>query len=258
MTLESLPKPVLFAHRGAKAHAPENTLSSFRLAVEHGADAIELDVKLTADGEVVVLHDTTLDRTTNGHGLLKDHSFAQVRALDAGSWFSADFAGEPVPTLAEVFEAVGQQLFINIELTNYTTPRDALVEKVVDLVRQYHMEESVLFSSFLSLNILKVRRWMPDVPAGLLADVGWAGFLARSPFGRRIAPAILHPYVADTTTELITAQHRLGRRVHVWTVNDPEDMRRLYRDGVDGIFTDDPRLARQILTEQDGAAAAAG
>src|SRR5512132_864966 len=120
--LESLPQPVLFAHRGASAHAPENTLAAFELALAHQADAIELDVKLTADGHVVVIHDPTVDRTTGSQGRVKDLSLAQIRALEAGSFFSEKYRGEKIPTLEEVFESLGKRIFINVELTNYNTP----------------------------------------------------------------------------------------------------------------------------------------
>src|SRR5512139_1857475 len=124
MVLESLSQPIIFAHRGASAHAPENTLAAFELALAQQADAIELDVKLSADGRVIVIHDSTVDRTTDGHGKVKDMSLADLKALDAGSFFSSEFAGEKIPTLDEVFEAVGRRTFINIELKNHRTRGD--------------------------------------------------------------------------------------------------------------------------------------
>ena len=138
MTLDSLPQPVIFAHRGASAHAPENTLAAFELALAQQADALELDVKLSADGHVVVIHDATVDRTTNGHGRVRDLSLADLKKLDAGSFFSQAFAGENIPTLDEVFESFGKRTFINVELTNYSTPGDALVESVCMLVKKHH------------------------------------------------------------------------------------------------------------------------
>jgi glycerophosphoryl diester phosphodiesterase len=247
MTLENLPAPILFAHRGSKAHAPENTLASFRLAVEQRADAIELDVKLTRDGYVVVLHDQTVDRTTNGHANLSDLTLEEVKRLDAGSFFGAQYAGEQIPTLDEVFVTVGKQVFINVELTNYATPRDRLVEKVAQIIRRHGQVDNVLFSSFLSLNLLSARRLLPDVPVGYLANEGLGGAVARSTNGQRIAPHIIHPYVNDATDDFVRKQHAIGRRVHVWTVNDPKDMQRLFNLGIEGIFTDDPLLARSVL-----------
>ena len=247
--LTSLPQPIIFAHRGASAHAPENTVAAFELALAQKADAIELDVKLSADGRAVVIHDSTLDRTTGSHGRVKDASFEKLRALDAGSFFAEKYRGEKIPSLEEVFEAVGNRTFINVELTNYTTPRDSLVETVCMLVKQFGLEKRVMFSSFFASNLSKARAHLPDVPRGLLAFDGWLGAWARSfgfNFGKYQA---LHPYLKDVTPEQIQRVHRLNRRLHVWTVNAAQDMRRLFHWGVDAIFTDDPQLAVQIRSE---------
>jgi glycerophosphoryl diester phosphodiesterase len=246
MSLQSLPQPVVFAHRGACAHAPENTLAAFELALAQGADAIELDVKLSADGHVVVIHDTTVDRTTNGKGRVKDLSLAELKALDAGRSFSEKYKSEPIPTLDEVFEAVGKRTFINVELTNYTTRRDSLVETVCMLVNKHNLQKRILFSSFLASNLSQARSYLPDVPRGLLALNGLLGVWARSfgfVFGKYDA---LHPNLKDMTQQQAVRVHRLQRRVHVWTVNQEADMRRLFNWGVDGIFTDDPQLAVSV------------
>ena len=247
--LTSLPQPIIFAHRGASAHAPENTLPAFELAVTQSADAIELDVKLSADGQVVVVHDATVDRTTGSHGRVKDLSLAQLKSLDAGSFFSEQYRGTKIPTLEEVFEMVGKRTFINVELTNYTTPRDQLVEGVCTLVKKFGLQERVMFSSFFASNLSKARAYLPEVPRGLLALNGLLGAWARSfgfAFGRYDA---LHPYLEDVTPQQVQRVHRLKRRVHVWTVNAAEDMRRLFQWHVDAIFTDDPPLAVQIRGE---------
>jgi glycerophosphoryl diester phosphodiesterase len=244
-----LASPILFAHRGASAHAPENTLAAFQLAAEHFADAIELDAKLSSDGVVVVMHDATVKRTTGGDGRVSHKTLAQLKAYDAGSWFSAQYAGERIPTLDEVFEHMGRRLLINVELTNYTSPNDALVDGVVELVRKHQLEEWVIFSSFHPVNLLKARRLLPEVPVAVLALEGKAGALSRSRVGRWISPHFIHPYVSDVNHDWLEKQHAYGRKVNVWTVNNPDQMRSLFRWGVDGIFTDDPRLARTILEE---------
>lgn len=247
--LTSLPQPIIFAHRGASAHAPENTLAAFELALAQNADAIELDVKLSADGQVMVIHDTTVNRTTGSHGRVTDLSLAQLKSLDAGSFFSSQYSGEKIPTLQEVFEAVGQRIFINVELTNYNTPRDRLVETVCALVKDLGLQKHVMFSSFFASNLSKARAYLPDVPRGLLAFSGLLGAWARSfgfAFGRYQA---LHPNIQDVTPQQIQRVHRLQRRIHVWTVNAPQDMRRLFQWGVDAVFTDDPQLAVQVRGE---------
>ena len=247
--LESLHRPAIFAHRGASTRAPENTLAAFEMAVAENADGIELDVKLSADGHVVVIHDMTVDRTTGTHGRVKDLSLADLRALDAGSFFSEKFRSEKIPTLEEVFEALGKRTFINVELTNYNSPGDHLVESVCMLVKKFGLQERVIFSSFFALNLSKARAYLPEVSRGLLAFSGLLGVWARSfgfAFGKYQA---LHPNLKDTTHQQVQRVHRLSRRVHVWTVNAAEDIRRLFNWGVDGIFTDDPQLAVQVREE---------
>ena len=244
--LETLPRPTIFAHRGASAHAPENTLAAFELALAQGADGIELDAKLSADGHVVIIHDATVDRTTDRQGRVKDMSLAELRSLDAGGFFAEQYRGEKVPTLEEVFEALGKRMFVNVELTNYNTPGDYLVESVCTLVKKCGLQKQVLFSSFFASNLSKARGLLPEVPRGLLAFNGLLGAWARSfgfAFGRYQA---LHPNLKDVTPQQVQRVHRLKRRVHVWTVNTAEDMRRLFNWDVDAIFTDDPQLAVQV------------
>jgi glycerophosphoryl diester phosphodiesterase len=247
--LTSLHQPVIFAHRGASVHAPENTLAAFDLAFAHGADAIELDVKLSADGHVVVIHDLTVNRTTGGRGRVRDLKLVELRALDAGSFFSPNFHSEKIPMLEEVFETVGKNLFINVELTNYSTPRDHLVESVCMLVKKFNIQKNILFSSFFASNLSKARSYLPEVPCGLLAAGGLPGAWARS-FGFAFGDyAALHPNLRDVTPQQVARTHRLNRRLHVWTVNAEADLRRLMEWRVDGVFTDDPRLAVRVRGE---------
>lgn len=246
---ESSPHPFIFAHRGASAHAPENTLAAFELAIQQNADGIELDVKLSADGQVVVIHDSTLDRTTGARGRVKDLSLADLRSLDAGSYFAPDFKAEQIPTLEQVFDALGKRALINVELTNYDTPRDHLVESVCMLVKKFSLQKRVMFSSFFATNLSKAGGYLPEVPRGLLARPWILGAWARSfgyAFGKYQA---LHPNLKDVTPEQVQRVHRLNGRVHAYTVNRAEDMRRLFGWGVDAIFTDDPHLAVRVRGE---------
>jgi len=238
---------MVFAHRGACLFAPENTLVSFETALNHGAPAIEFDVKLSADGEVIILHDQTLDRTTSGQGDVRKYTLADLKKLDAGSKFNPSFRGERIPTLKEVFDSFGSRLLMNIELTNYATPNDPLVYEVAKLVKQYQMEESVLFSSFLPKNLILARKLCPEIPNGLLTLEGIKGAFFRIPGIFWIPREALHPYHADVSPQLIKNEHSYGRRVHTWTVNAEEDLRRLFAMGVDAVFTDDPRLALDVL-----------
>lgn len=236
----------VFAHRGASAHAPENTLASFALAIEHNADAIEFDVKLTSDGHVIVIHDPTLDRTTGTSGRVSRTPLNEIKARDAGSWFSERYRGEKIPTLDEVLASFGKKILMNIELTNYDTPFDQLVPKVIDLVKKHNLQEWTLFSSFFPHNLMRASSLLSEVPRGQLSLAGSAGTLQRL-WGRMISAQAEHPYFSDATESFVADAHKRTRRVHVWTVNDPAEMKRLHSIGADGIFTDDPKLALETL-----------
>ncbi|HNT23445.1 MAG TPA: glycerophosphodiester phosphodiesterase family protein [Anaerolineales bacterium] len=248
MAFESLPRPTIFAHRGASAYAPENTLAAFRLAVEQKADAIELDTKLTADGHVIVIHDQTLERTTNGQGIVIQTPLAALRELEAGSHFDAAFKGEKLPTLDEVFETVGRKIFINIEIANYASMTDKLPEKVTELVKKFGLTQSVMFSSFNPLALRRAHRQLPEIPLGLLTVAGKSGTWARGWLGKLLVPyQALHPEKGDATPALIQGAHKQGKRVNVYTVNLRSDLEHLFTIGIDGVFTDDPPLAQQAL-----------
>jgi len=248
--LNMVSKPVIFAHRGASTYAPENTLAAFDLAYRQGAEAIELDAKLSADEQVVVIHDQTVDRTTQGSGRVKEMCLVQLKELDAGSHFDVSFKGEPIPTLDEVFAAFGHLLFINVELTNYTSLLDPLPYKVAELVKRHKLSQRVMFSSFNPIALLRIHRRLPEIPIGLLALPGKSGAWARSWPGRIVPYQALHPAVLDVTPELVEGCHQRGRQVFVWTVNQIEEMRSLLGMKVDGIFTDDPVLANKIFASE--------
>ena len=245
---DQLPQPTIFAHRGSSAYAPENTLAAFELAVHQGAHAIELDAKLSSDGHVVVIHDATVDRTTDGSGKVAEHSLTSLKALDAGCKYDDAFCGEKIPTLYDVFESVGGQIFVNVELTNYTSPRDQLPEKVAQIVASHKMEDRVLFSSFNPIALRRIRKILPDCPIGLLAFPGIAGSWARSSLGRWVPYNALHPETRDTNQNIIDHMQSRGYRVHTYTVNHPESMEKLFEWGINGIFTDDPPLALRVLS----------
>lgn len=253
MFFPNLPKPAIIAHRGASAYAPENTLAAFTQALRQGADAIELDVKLSADKRVVVMHDSTVDRTTPMKGRVRDFVIADLRRMDAGSHFDIAFKGEPVPTLEEVLKAVGLITILNIELTNYATPFDELPARVAELVRQYKLTQRVFFSSFNVIALRRIQSSLPEVPVGLLTFPGWKGALMRSLPRSIIDYQSLHPERRDATMGLIERAQKQGRKVFVYTVNDEQDIERLFEYGVDGIFTDDPLLAKNVLVRTQSA-----
>jgi glycerophosphoryl diester phosphodiesterase len=238
----------VIAHRGASRVAPENTLAAFRLAANAGADAVELDARLSADGAVVVHHDVTLDRTTNGTGDLSQLDAHDLKSLDAGAKFGARFAGEQIPILDEVFEAVGRDVLINVELKNYERVFDPLAEYVVRIVRHHGLERRVLLSSFNPVSLRAASRLAPEIPRGLLL---WQGQKTWTQAAFRTIAVFdtCHPQDQMTDRDTIAAEHAHGRRVHVWTVNDGDRMRELLLLGVDGLITDALDVARQAVQD---------
>jgi glycerophosphoryl diester phosphodiesterase len=233
------------AHRGASAVAPENTLAAFEKAAEVGADGIELDVRLCADGVPVVIHDATVDGTTDGSGRVAEMTLTQLRQLDAGAWFDPAFAGEPLPTLAETLATVGGRLLLNIELKGEGVLDRGLARAVVDLVKQHELTERVLLSSFNPLILRRVQRIAPQIPTGLLYTS------ARLPRPASLASprpyTALHPHVSVVSADHLKWIRRHTYRIHVWTVDDISEMRRLIGWGVDGIITNAPGLLHDLL-----------
>jgi glycerophosphoryl diester phosphodiesterase len=188
-----------------------------------------------------------VDRTTGGTGKVMEMSMSELKNLDAGSFFGSQFSGTKIPTLDEVFEAVGQQIIVNVELTNYKSKIDGLVEKVAEVVKRHQMERRVLFSSFLPINLVKSQALLPETPTALLCLPGIMGIVSRSAFSRHFSPEIIHPYFSDVSAKYVEREHSKGRRVHIWTVNSKADIVRMEKFGVDGIFTDNPLETRKLL-----------
>ena len=222
----------LYAHRGASAQAPENTLAAFRCAVEAGADGVELDVHLAADGTPVVIHDETLERTTDGGGPVAGCTVEELQLLDAGTWFDPHFAGETVPTLMEAMSLLAGRLRINVEIKEAQAGL-----AVLDLLRQFPQAD-VVVSSFNYGVLTRLRREAQQLPLAVLQDQGnWRLGLARAEALRACA---YHPHVALVCRPLLAACRRLQLPVLPWTVDDPSVVRSLVRMGVAGLFTNDP------------------
>ncbi|MEA3325947.1 MAG: glycerophosphodiester phosphodiesterase family protein [Chloroflexota bacterium] len=228
--------PRIFAHRGASTDAPENTMAAFQLALDQNADGIELDAMLSGDGCVVVIHDDTVDRTTNGSGRVREMTLEQIKSLDAGR-------GERIPTLEEVLECFGGKFLINIELKNYASIFDALPIKVAKLINNFGLVDSVIISSFNPINFRRVRRLLPDITIGLLTQPNQAKFW----IWRMFRYDALHPHYSDVDETLVETLHAQGRQVNVWTADDAEEVLRLAALHVDGIITNFPQRAREIL-----------
>ncbi len=239
--------PLVIAHRGASAVAPENTLPGFARAVDLGADAVELDAKLTLDGQVVAFHDRTLVRTTGAEGSIGSWPLTELRTLDAGAWKSEAFRGVRIPTLSEVFETLDYRLLVNVELSDYWGAMVPLVEQVVRIVGEHRMTDRVLLSSFDSGALAAAQRMAPEIARGHL--FGPTPLAYRDLLRPKVPVMALHPHESRVRPNRIAAAHRSHRRVHVYTVLDEARMRTLWSWGVDGLITDLPDLARRTRDE---------
>jgi glycerophosphoryl diester phosphodiesterase len=251
-TLFDADRPLNMAHRGASYDAPENTLPAFRLAAEMGADGIELDAQLSKDGEVVIIHDFHLDTTTNGRGPVKAKTLADLKILDAGSHFDEAFAGAEIPTLAELFTAMGPVLLYNIELKTMSLRNEGLEAEVIRLIEDYNLQDRAMVSSFNPLALMRAYRLNPNIKRGLLWSPKLPVYLRWQLFRWAARPDMFHPHWEATTPALVKKEHDRGLQVNVWTCNDPDPMRRLIRMGVDAVMTDRPDLLKQAINDVKG------
>lgn len=231
--------PFIWAHRGASVLAPENTLAAFRAAENAGADGIELDVHLSRDGVAVVLHDETLERTSNGHGRVVRWSVAELGQFDAGGWFASAFSGERIPTLEQVLDWAGERLRLNIEIKTA-----AAGSAVLRLLRDFP-DSRVLISSFDHRLLAGLRRQSAALSLGFLGDSRfWRGGVRRAVAA---GAESFHPRADLVSRQLLLACRRAGLAVYPWTVDAPADVRRFMLLGVDGFFTNDPRGVIMLL-----------
>jgi len=239
--------PVLqiIAHRGASGSAPENTLAAVELALEHGADRVEVDLRRTADGALVLLHDPTPRRTTDvgperAGDPVDSFSLAALRRLDAGSWFDVRFAGQRVPVLGELLELVRGRAGVHLELKD--PARHPGVERQV--VAALGRDDDVLVQSFDHASMRRLHALAPDVPVALLVEERPDADLLRAAAG---FAAEVNPALAAVDADVVTTLREHGLRTSVWTVDAADDLRRVAALGVDGIITDEPALARALL-----------
>jgi len=226
------------AHRGASSERPENTLAAFRRALELGAEGIECDLRLCADGHVVVMHDPRLERTTNGRGLVRATSLADVRRLDAGAWYGRDFTGEPVPTLEETLELVLPRAMLNLELKCEGEDARMLALATVAAVSQRRALDRVVFSSFDFATLLRVREASPHAHIGVLWNERRFGEAWER--AREVGAIAVHPRAETVGEPVIAAAHERGLLLYTWTVNSRERIVELVRGGVDGVISDYP------------------
>lgn len=241
-------RPLIIAHRGASSLAPENTLAAVQKALDLKVDVVEIDVHRSSDGELVVLHDATLDRTTTGSGPVKQYSLEEVKSFDAGSWFSPSFVEERIPTLREVLEKTKDQATLLIELKGERTE-----VRTVELVKELGMTDQVIIQSFDFLQIQKAKQKAPEIPTV---------FLVKEPKHKEdpAQAALWMCNIADyvgasgiavrhnlLTPELLELARERSLAVFVWTVDQQKDMKKFIKLGVQGIITNKPQDLKKLL-----------
>jgi len=239
-------QPFVIAHAACKGHAPENTLAGIRAALDLGADGIEIDVHCTADGVPILLHDVTVDRTTDGQGEVTKMTLAQVKALDAGArQFEGRFAGERVPTLAEVLDLTRGRALLVLEVKQLY-----IEQQVLRVVRDLGAVNDCVVHSFIPHVVARFRVVEPSMPAALLTNAtdvtDWAPLFAFALSLNAQGVSVFYPRV---DASVVRQAHLRKLAFFVWTVDEVEDMRRMYDYGVDAITTDYPDRVRAVLGE---------
>ncbi len=243
-------KTLIFAHRGSAGTHPENTLEAFQAALEANADGIELDVQLTKDLIPVVIHDETVDRTTNGTGWVKDLTLKEIQALDAGSWFHPTFSTARIPTLEEVLHWISPtSLLVNIELKNGVIRYPGIEKIVLDLVIELHLTDRVIVSSFNHYSLVEVRRLNADIETAILF---MEGLYEPWNYAKSIGANALHCFLPVAVPELLSGAYQAGTPVRPFTVNDDQHIQALIKGGCSAIITDWPEKAvaiRKAMTD---------
>lgn len=236
-----------FGHRGFSGKYPENTMLSFEKCVEAGADGIELDVHLTKDGHVVIIHDELLDRTTDHQGLVMDYTLSELKTMDASAGFSHVYGKNEIPTLDEYLDYIrDKKIITNIELKTGIITYPGIEKKTLERIDRYHLRDRIIISSFNHYSVLRMKELAPDMKYGLLEEsriVGMADYAAR------LGVDYLHPlfYTIDGPYLQEAAHNGLG--INAWTVNSEDDIRKMVKIGIHGIIGNNPDICRRILAE---------
>ncbi|WP_150265519.1 glycerophosphodiester phosphodiesterase [Paenibacillus tepidiphilus] len=234
-----------FAHRGASAVCPENTMAAFRKSLELGATGIETDVQMTRDGRLVLIHDEEVSRTTSGSGFIKDLTLSELQLLDSGSWFAPEFQGERLPLLEDLLELLqNRDTILNIELKNGVFLYPGMEEKVIALVRAYGLTERVVISSFNHYSLAYCKSLAPEIRTGVLYG---EGLYRPWDYAATVHADALHAFHFAVLPEFVAEAAEHGVVYHPFTVNDPKRMTELIDAGVAGIITDHPDMLAGLL-----------
>ncbi len=248
-------QPEIIAHRGASADAPENTIAAFRKAVELGADYIEIDLRQSKDGELIVIHDGSVDRTTNGNGDVDELTFSELRKFDAGSWFDKKLNSEKIPSLQEVISLLGDSVQIIIEFKESNDSHPGFEEKVISLIKKNNLEQQTILKSFDPNVLERLRKRAPEIPLcyvyalrlpwlGLIIDTGIS-------FGSTFDFDVeyLQPHRFFLSESFVKKAQSKGYKVIAWGVNSESAIREAIEFGVDGIETDHVERVRRLVEE---------
>ena len=243
---------LVIGHRGAMGYAPENTLISFEEAVRRGADLVELDVQLSADGEVVVMHDTSVGRTTNGEGLIRDLPWKKIKTLDAGAWCGPGYVDQFVPSLRDVIHKFRNRkttrsapLGFIVEMKTVKGSGGSLADAVVAVLQEEKFTERVFVISFDTVALQEVRQADKYIPLGLLYSDGTEE--SRLTQAKQITAQALFPRKTCVTAKGVLAAHKVDLMVATWTANTKNEMKRLIACGVDAITTNFPDRLRALM-----------
>lgn len=240
-------KPLIIAHRGASAYAPENTLSSIRKAVQMGTDGIELDVRLSKDGNVVVIHDRSVNRTSNGNGRVEDLTLEQLKNLDFGSWFSSEFKNERIATLEEVFSYLKDwNGLINVEIKSEWLQFTAIEKKVAELILKFDRQDNTIVSSFSALSLIKFKLIKSRIQTGILYHTSDKLPLIRA---KLLNVDAIHPWYENVTKEVRKNASKNNIKINTYTVDNPAEIRKLASMGMDGIITNVPDVALKAINK---------
>lgn len=243
--------PRVIAHRGGSKWAPENTLAAFRKCLAAGVYGLELDIQRCKTGELVVIHDEELSRTTSGAGLVKDKTLEELKKLDAGSWFSPQYKGEPIPLLQDVLKLIDGKMVINIEIKNTPIAYPGIEDELIKVLADYKHPETIIISSF-DHEVLK--RMSGKSSKYKLAMLGDSIILNVGDYAASVGATLWHPYYGSVRKDVVDNAHKYSLALNVWTVDKREDWKSMVELGVDGIVTDDPVGLGEFLIREVKAA----
>lgn len=238
----------VIAHRGASGYAPENTLASFQKGVDVGADMLELDIHMSKDGELVVIHDPTLERTTNGSGYIKNYTVKELKRFDASKRFDA-YRGERIPVLQEVFDLTRKRTTFAIEIKNCPILYPDIEKKLVLQIERNDLIDDVIVIAFYHPSLKKIKQYNPDIKTGILYS---GGLMEPWVVAETVGANALHPKYQYTFADIVEEAHKRDYLVHPWTINSAEDLQRWVDYGVDGITSDFPDSLSGIIKKRSG------